>query len=68
MSNDSKYFREIAGQHLRKAREATTWVDKDHHEFLARSYKRLAHDEERLSGEPEKSRTTPRASAGAASK
>ena len=68
MSNDSEYFREIAAQHLRKARNATTSVDKDHHAFLARSYERLAHDEERLHGEPEKSRTSPRASAGAASK
>jgi hypothetical protein len=55
MSQHSERFRFIASRHLRQARMAKTNIEKIREVYLARVYKRLAHDEERHRGEPEKS-------------
>jgi hypothetical protein len=56
MGNESKHYRKIAADHLRKARLASS-PNKELDAYLARGYKFLAHDAERHDGEPEKSRT-----------
>ena len=59
MTNTSKVFRDTAADHLRKSRKATAKIKKEHHRNLAASYKNLAHDEELVRGETQRSKRKP---------
>jgi hypothetical protein len=54
MGDQSRHYRKIAADHLRKARQGSG--DKEIETYLARGYKFLAHDAELHDREPEKSR------------
>lgn len=58
MTNESKHYRKIAAEHLRKSHSASS-LAKELEAYLARGYKFLAHDAERHDGEREKSRPRP---------
>jgi hypothetical protein len=56
MSEQSQNFRNDAAKHLRQSRHAKEPARQENQLYLARAYKKLAHNEEWLAGEPEKSR------------
>jgi hypothetical protein len=60
MSQVSKGFRDQAARMLRAARNAPGGSERESLLHVAKSYKALAHDEEWLRGEPQKSLRRPR--------
>jgi hypothetical protein len=59
MVNVSQGFRDKAAKALRASRNAAAGSPRDVLVYVARTYKALAHDEEMLRGEPQKSRKHP---------
>ena len=59
MSNDSKQFRDRAAKSIRRARKMQPGDERESMMHVAAGYKHFAQNEERSSGDPERSKTRP---------
>jgi len=59
MANDSKQFRDKAAKSIRRARKMQPGGERESMMHVAAGYKHFAQNEERSSGDPERSKTRP---------
>ena len=59
MSKDSKQFRDKAAKSIRRARKMQPGDERESMMHVAAGYKHFAQNEERSTGEPERSKTPP---------